>query len=198
MKFITALVLMLSGVLSLNAEIKHTFVCVENGKRPNLVYVDQFEPSNSWKIELPKGSRDVFLIDSDKVLVSEGADVKIRSLKDGSILQTIKAPRGNQTASLTSDGNILMASGTEIVVASQEGKIIRKNSITKVAHNRLARQLKNGNVMYGVDYYKYHEYDQEGKLVWNHKFKEKTYLIHEKENGDFLATTGHGVLFRSI
>lgn len=193
MRFFAALFLTLTGIFTSQAEVKHTFLCVDNGKPSQLVYVDQFEPSNSWKVSLPEGSRDICLIGDDKVLVSEGKSATLRSIKDGSILQKFKVPKGNQTVSVTPEGNVLMASGTEIVWASLEGEILKKINIKKVKHNRLARQLKNGNIVYAGNVYFLLEIDHRGKIVWEQKLKEKTYLAHENSDGSFIATRGYGV-----
>ena len=140
-----------------------------------------------------KGARDISLLDKDRVIVSNNGGANIHSLKDGSVLQEIRGFKGVQSASKTIDGNILIASATQLGIISPTGDIIKKNTIKKVGHNRLARQLKSGNIVYAVNSYNLYEYDQTGQIVWEHKSKEKTYLIHENSDGSFIATRGHGL-----
>ena len=69
----------------------------------------------------------------------------------------------------------------------------KKLSIKNVKHNRLARELKNGNVVYAVNTFWLNEYNGDGAIVWSHKLKEKTYLAHENADGSLITTRGHGV-----
>jgi len=183
----------LAAAFLTQADVKHKFICVENGKEPNLVFVDQFEPSNSWKVKLPKGSRDICLLDNERVIVSKPSGAIIRSLKDGSVIKEIDGFKGVQSASLTQEGNILIGGPTQLAFVSASGDTIKKIEIKKVKHNRLARQLKNGNVVYAVNSYHLFEYDDSGRVVWEHKFSEKGYLAHEEQDGALLATRGHGL-----
>jgi len=200
MKRIATFFLVLTGVLTSQAEVKHTFICVDNGKN-QLVYVDQFEPSNSWKVKIPKGSRDVCLYDDDKVIVSMPSGAIIHNLKDGSVIKEIDGFKGVQSASITSNGNILVAGSNQLAVVSISGEIIKKIEIEEVTKNRLARQLKNGNYLYSINYYTLAEYDQTGKIVWEYtsqegekeKDKEKFYLGIEDYDGGIVAATGHSV-----
>jgi len=193
MKAFFAVIAVVAGIITAKAGIKHTFVCVENGKKPRLIFVDQFNPSNSWKVKLPGGSRDICLAGDDKILVSNPKGATLRSLKDGSVIKNITGFKGVQSASITPEGNILIAGPTLLAYVSPSGKVLKKITIKKVGHNRLARQLKNGNVVYAVNSYNLFEYDATGKIVWKHKSPEKTYLIHEDADGSFIATRGHGV-----
>ena len=53
------------------ADIKHRWVCVDNGAN-RLIHVDQNDTSKNWSIAIPGGSRDLQLLDNEKLLVGHG------------------------------------------------------------------------------------------------------------------------------
>jgi hypothetical protein len=51
------------------AEIKHSFLAKDES-RAQLHYVSQFDPSQDWTIQLPKGCRDIRRTGNNRLLVS--------------------------------------------------------------------------------------------------------------------------------
>jgi outer membrane protein assembly factor BamB len=193
---IAAAILALAGTIAAQAEIKHAFIVVDNGTK-QLVYVDQFEPSKSWKTTVPAGSRDIDILDDNRVLMSNGSGAAIYSLKDGKEIWKITGFKGVQTASLMQDGNYLIGASDKLVVVDPEGETVKTIISGKMGHLRLARQLNNGNVLYasGRDLY---EVDMDGKKIWTHTSQNKTYLALEERDGSFLLTAGDGVKVLSV
>jgi len=189
---ILSAVLFAAWLFNAQAEVRHEFVCVDN-QHNQLVYVNQFSPKISWKTPLPKGSRDLVLLDDKRVLVSHSDGAEIYSLKDGSSLSRFQGFSGVQSASLTPKGNILIGNPTGFTEIDLDGKTLRtvvSQGSTKPL--RLARMLKNKNIVYcaGLEI---HEIDPKGKVLWTHKSEEKTYLALEQNDGSFLSSMGKKV-----
>lgn len=182
-------VLFLSALLG-RAEIKHEFVCVDN-QHNQLVYVDQFT-GTSWKIPLPKGSRDLVLLDEKRVIVSHPDGAEIYRLKDGKSIRRFEGFQKVCSVSPAEDGHFLLGSPEGFTVIDSSGKIVRTVlSKAPVDHLRLARMLKNGNIIYCADYDIF-EIDTDGEPVWTHKDTGKTYLAL-KLGKSLLSTRGKEV-----
>lgn len=171
------------------AEVKHTFVCVDNQKS-QLVYVDQFAPEKSWKVKIPGTSRDCFLLDDERVLVSHPDGAEIYRLSDGASVRRIQGFDGVVSAFATPAGTIWIGSPSGFFEIDAAGKTIRTiHPEGALNHLRLLRPLENGNIVYCALLSVY-EIDLQGKVLWTHSFKGKTTLALEQSDGSFFSTLG--------
>ena len=191
MKRFLSITFLCAASLSTFAEIRHEFVCVDNQKN-QLIYVNQFKDA-SWKTPIPKGSRDLFLLDDERIIVSHPDGAEIYSLKDGKSLTRFDGFTGVCSVSRTPDGTFLLGSPagfTEMAASGKKPKTVQSRGPT--AHLRLARELKNQNIVYCAGY-EIFEINPEGDVVWQHKSDGKTYLALQQDDGAFLSTKGKEV-----
>lgn len=189
MKVCLTILLLHAGVFAAQAEVKHTFVCLDNQKN-QLVYVDQFAPEKSWKVPLPAESRDLCLFDDERVLVSHSNGAEIYRLRDGSSVQRFEGFKGVSSASRTPAGNILIGSAAGFTEIDLSGKKLRTTvSKGKNKSLRLARMLPNGNILY-CDISSIHEIDPDGNVLWEHTTAGKPYLALKQNDGSILSTEG--------
>ncbi len=64
------------------ADTKHRFLCIDNA-RNHLLCVDQYQPTTSWCVSIPPGSRDLQLLAGNRVLVSHGNGAAEYDLETG-------------------------------------------------------------------------------------------------------------------
>lgn len=191
MKRFLSITFLCAASLSTSAEIRHEFICVDN-QHNQLVYVDQFKEA-SWKIPLPKGSRDLVLLDDKRVLVSHPDGAEIYRLKDGKSVQRFQGFNGVSSASLTPDGNFLIGSPAGFTELDKDGQTVR-TVVSKGVTNplRLARMLPNGNILY-CSIHSVHEIDPDGNVLWEHTTTGKAYLALKQADGSILSTLGQEV-----
>lgn len=190
MKHLLPAVLLSAFFFSAWAEVKHEFVCVDNQKN-QLVYINQFK-DDSWKVPLPPKSRDIFLIDDERVIVSHPDGAEIYRLSDGKSLNRFNGFKGVCSVSRTPNNTLLLGSPSGFIEMDDSGKTLRK-IISKgtTGHLRLARMLENGNIVYCAGF-EIFEIDTNGNVVWTHKSTGKTYLAL-KQDDTFLSTMGKEV-----
>ncbi len=177
--------------------VEHRFLCVDNAVN-RLIYVDQVDKGNSWSVDLPKGSRDMQLIDKDTVLVSHGNGAGEYSLKDGKQLKIVADSYKNiNSVRRFPDGNTMLISRSgDVYLLDNTGKQIRT---FKIGYDnldmRLARINSKGNLM--VVQTKpprcLVEADMTGKVVRTIPLPDKGYRAQELENGNILVSVGDSV-----
>ena len=170
------------------AEIKHTFVCLDN-RRNQLVYVDQFAPGNSWRVPVPKGSRDLCLLDRRRVLVSHPDGASIYQLADGTSVPFVRGLQGVTSASRTPSGTFLLGGPDGFREFDESGRLLRTiQPQGPVEHLRLVRIQPNGNLLYCAEFTVY-EIDPDGTVLREHTTKGKSYLALRQSDGSILSTT---------
>jgi hypothetical protein len=183
---------LLLPLLTAQAEIQHEFICVDNQKN-QLVYVNQFEPESSWTVSVPKGSRDIDLLADERVLVSHSDGAEIYRLRDGKSAQQFQGFKGVTSASQTPDGSFLIASPSGFSEIDSKGKTLQTiQPDGSIKHLRLARMLKNGNILYCAGFSIF-EIDANGSVVWEHTTQGKSYLAIEQNDKNLYSTQGKEV-----
>ena len=179
-----------------NAQIKHRFACVDN-KLNQLILVDQFDPGGSWVTPIPKGSRDIQVLDDQRLLVSHGNGAREYEIATGKPLGwRITAYSGMQTARRLPDGNtLLLSAGGAIYELDPEGKEMRRAQIqAEKVHIRLARLLDGGHLLIGaVNPRAVLEVSSTGELIRSIPLDGKGYTVLGLDNGRVLAGTGSAV-----
>ncbi len=180
------------------ADIAHKFLAVDN-KLNNLVYVDQGDPKNNWTTAIPRGSRDLQIIEGEKVLVSHGNGAGEYDLATGKKLWAIDSFRGINSARRLPDGNTILgghgSGGICIYTVDRKGKKLGELVLKGLRDLRLMRRLKNGNILLTVSGpYRVIEVDPKGKIVWQARIPGKGYKAVRLPSGNTLVSTAGAVI----
>jgi|GEM_PF-734367 len=175
------------------AEIAHKFLGVDN-KANNLVYVDQTDAKNNWTTAIPRGARDLQIIEGNRVLVSHGNGAGEYDLVTGKKLWSIDSFKGINSARRLPNGNTLLGGsakdGIYIYTADRKGKTLDTLVLKGLRDFRLINRLKNGNILLTVARpYRVIEVDTKGKIVWEAKIPGKGYKAVRLPSGNTLVST---------
>jgi hypothetical protein len=134
-----------------SGSIKHVLYLIDNGLS-KLLFLNQKDPSKSWTVPIPAGSRDLQLVANNKVLVSHGNGAAEYDRTTGAKGWSVSTYAGVSTAQRLANGNTLLgwstaASGTtpakvmfsEVNSAGGEVSRVTINNITTL---RLARRSR--------------------------------------------------------
>ncbi|MDP6544160.1 MAG: DUF1080 domain-containing protein [Phycisphaerae bacterium] len=183
-----------------SADITHKFLGVDN-KANNLVYVDQTDAKNNWTTAIPGGSRDLQIIEGNKVLVSHGNGAGEYDLATGKKLWAIDSFKGVNTARRLPCGNTLLGAGGRggivIYTVDRTGKKLGELLLKGLGNLRLMRRLKNGNILLTVGK-RVVEVDAKGKIVWEAKIPGKGYKAVRLPQGNTLVSTAGAVVIVEI
>ncbi len=188
------------GSIARAAEVKHKFLGVDN-KANNLIYVDQTDPKNNWTAAIPSGSRDMQIIDGNKVLVSHGNGAGEYNLATGKKLWSVDSFKGINSARRLPCGNTLLGGagkgGIVIYTIDAKGKTLSELLLKGLGNLRLMRRLKNGNILLTVGK-RVVEVDAKGKIVWEAKIPGKGYKAVRLPCGNTLVSTASAVVIVEI
>ena len=175
------------------ADIKHRWVCVDNGAN-RLLHVDQNNSSKNWSIPVPGGSRDLQLLSDGKLLVSHGNGAAEYRLANGKRLPwVVDRYRSVQTARRLPDGNTLLAtvSGTLYEVDPQGKEIGKEQIAVKGLNMRLMRVLPSGNLLIGSAGPKaVIEVSRDGKVAKSLPLPDKGYKAVRLDDTSTVSTSG--------
>jgi hypothetical protein len=188
------------------AVIKHRLLMVDNGAS-KLLLLDQIDPSKSWTVTIPGGSRDLQLIGTDKVLVSHGNGAAEYLLATGAPAGwAVTSYAGVSTAQRLASGRTLIGwsvtgkmTFSEVDTAGAEVAKVEVNGLNQL---RLARRLANGNTLFtgerAVGEWIVFEVDGTGAIVWEKPLTGKGYVALREAGGNTLATTGATVTLTEL
>jgi arylsulfatase A-like enzyme len=174
-------------------EIKHHWLCVDNGKNL-LIRVDQLRPDKSWAKPIPPGSRDIQLIeDGRRILVSHGngaAEYRFGTGEpDG---WAVTRYSGIQSAVRLLNGHTLLARvDATVYELDADGKEISCVTPKEKLDIRLMRLLDNGNLLLGGATPKaIVELARTGAVVRKIPLSGKGYTAVRLANGHYRSGTG--------
>jgi hypothetical protein len=188
------------------AGIKHRLLMVDNGAS-RLLLLDQIDPSKSWSVAIPAGSRDLQLVGDGKVLVSHGNGAAEYRLADGTAAGwAVTSYTGVSTAQRLDSGRTLIGwsmtgkmTFSEVDTAGAEVTKIEVNGVNQL---RLARRLANGHTLFtgerAVGEWIVFEIDGTGAIVWEKPLAGKGYVALRTAGGNTLATTGATVTLTEL
>lgn len=200
-KMIMFLVLsvLLPGFMTVTAdggEIKHRFVATdESGNQ--LIYVDQFDSSNDWSIEL-KGNRDVHVTEKGTILATVPEGYNEYDLKSGKLIKEVKAGKRIFSMLRLDNGHTILASQNEIFELDANDTQVKTYPAKPGNFFRILRMSKKGNFLYTGSATTVKELSPDGKTVRELEVSKitpkckKPYLIEELEDGQFLVSAGYG------
>jgi len=169
------------------------FLAVDNGAN-RLLLVDRVAASRGWSVPLPRGCRDLQLVDGNRVLVSHGDGAGEYDLKTGAQQWKIDGFKGVNTARRCPDGTTLLgtnvAGGVRFVWVDRQGKEIRRQDVTGCRDLRLVRITGSGLLFSVSNPTRVVETDSEGAVSWSAKINGKGYTAVRMADGSTWATTG--------
>jgi len=185
--------------------IRHVLYMVDNGLS-KLLFLNQKDPSKSWTISIPSGSRDLQLVANNKILVSHGNGAAEYDRTTGAKGWSVTPFTGVSTAQRLDNGNTLIgwstvASGTtpaKVILSevTSAGTEVARVTINNITSFRLARRLSNGHTLItgdtnGDSNWKVFEVDATGAIVWQQVLGGKGYVANRLTNGNTRATICH-------
>ena len=178
-------------------EVKHRFICVDNA-RNRLIHIDQHK-GTEWNISIPGGSRDLQVLDKDRVMVSHGNGAAEYDLNTGKSLKwKVTNHRGVNTARRLENGNTILGTnakeGIVFTEIDNDGKEVSKTVLKGQKNLRLVRIRKDGNFLLTISNpFRVAEANKAGEIIRSAKIPGKGYKAAIAANGTCLATTGEDV-----
>jgi hypothetical protein len=192
------MLVLFAAVSPAHGETSHLFLCIDNA-RNCLLCVDQHEPAKSWRVSIPPGSRDLQLLDGNKVLVSHGNGAAEYDLESGKMLDwAVDRYVQVSSAQRLADGRTLLGAnstaGVVIYELDRDGRELGQRGLDGLKDLRLLRVLDNGNILLTVSApCRAIEVDPHGHIAWQAKLPDKGYKAVRLPNGNTLASTGGAV-----
>ncbi len=174
-------------------EIKHHWVCVDNGNNL-LLRVNQIQPDKSWSKPIPPGSRDLQLVgEGNRILVSHGNGAAEYSLGNGAPTSwAVTRYSDIQSAVRLLNGHTLLArvDGTVFEVDA-DGKEIASAHPQEKLNVRLMRVLDNGNLLLaGATPKAILALARDGRIVRKIPLPGKSYTAVRVANGHYRSGIG--------
>ncbi len=189
-----------SGLGLLRAEeIKHRFYALDES-RSKIHYVDQFDPSNDWTIDVAAGSRDMQLVNGKIVIgLFSGGFRDYDPSTRKTVRETVdpKYKAGSVTACRLDDGRTILASDVSpirISVLDTEGKELSSVVFSNVKTVRCVRMTPRGTILFGGNDNHVYEATLDGKVIRDIEIPgaKHNYMVRELPNGHLMVATGYG------
>lgn len=199
------LILSLFSFTASAGEIKHRFLATDESGH-QLLYVDEFNPSNDWTIPL-QDNRDICLISPERCLVSVPGGYREYEVKTGKMVKEVIIPkmkdlkgRGGNSWSMVRrpDGTTYVGNKNSIFELDKNDKVVREIKIAAGGYFRIFRMSKDGHFLFTSGATKIKEIDNNGKLVKEIDLSKvaadvkKPYFAERLDNGHTLVSTGFG------
>jgi hypothetical protein len=190
--------ILFATVNPVHADTKHRFLCIDNA-RNHLLCVDQHEPAKSWCVSILPGSRDLQLLDGNRVLVSHGNGAAEYDLGTGQRLDgAVDRYAQVSSAQRLADGRTMLGAntmpGVVIYELDRHGRELGQRVLQGLKDLRLLRVIDNGNILLTVSApCRAIEVDPHGHIVWQAGLPDKGYKAVRLPNGNTLASTGGAV-----
>ena len=200
------LILFVLGILSVgtvfSAEIRHRFLAKDES-RFQILYVDQFDSSKNWTITIPKGCRDLQLVDGKIVIGRADGGFQEYDFATQQLLREVVAPKykaGSVAAYRLEDGRTLLASDQSpirITMFDAEGKELSTAVFPNTKTVRCARLTPRGTVLFGCNENHIIEGTLDGTVLRDIVIPDAkhVYMSEELPNGSLLASAGYGGFF---
>lgn len=191
---VLAIVFMVS--VSFAEGIKHRFLAKDES-RFQLHYVDQFDSSNDWTIQLEKGCRDIRLLENNRVLVSYSDGFAEFDLRTQKKVAEVRNPKFSKTETVTRlpNGNTILGMGRRGISFAEvdpAGNVVQAVNFPKLHTIRLMRLSPEGHFMFGANTDRVIEADWTGKILVNLRLEgaKHIYWIRKLETG-YRVSTGY-------
>lgn len=182
-------------------EIKHRFLAKDES-RPGVHYVDQFDPSNDWDIKLPRGCRDIRLVDGDRLLISHPDGYLEYDLTTQNLIKKTVVKEGALIQSLERlpNGHTILGGGkkfTTFYELDENDQLLREVSFERYGQLRLMRLSPEGHFLFGANLDQVIEADWSGNVYQDFavplKGVKRVYWVKKMEGGKvYRVVTGYG------
>lgn len=196
---------LLAGLLSLfvlavasHAAVTHRWVCVDNGWN-RLIYVDETGSTEDWWVSIPEGSRDIQLLEGDRLLISHGSGAAEYALASGELLGWVADSYEKiQTARRLANAHTLLGSidGVLYEVDASGSEVSRTRIAAESVDMRVMRFTPEDTLLIGgiFDQRKViAEVRRTGEIIKTWLLSDKGYKAVRLPNGNILAGTGDSV-----
>jgi len=183
------------SIPAIAAEIKHEFLATDESRK-QLLYVNEFNPSQDWTIPLP-GNRDIQIVSDSSVIVNSSTGYKEFEIKTGKLIKEVKAGSNIKSAIRASNGHTFVASPDTIWELDKNDEEISTVNVKMGKFFRLLRLAKNGNFLFTGGKTVVKEADRTGKVVREIELKKiapkasKPYFMTQQEDGNYMVSTGY-------
>jgi hypothetical protein len=110
-----------------SGSLRHVLYLVDNGLN-RLVFLNQKDPSKSWTVPIPAGSRDLQLVANNKILVSHGNGAAEYDRTTGAKGWSVSTYAGVSTAQRLANGNTLLGWSTPAAEGVPAKVMFRKST----------------------------------------------------------------------
>ena len=187
------------AVTASGEEIKHRFLAKDES-RAQVHYVNQFDPAQDWNIQLPKGCRDIHLIDGDRLLVSQSRGYLEYDLKTQKQLKKVDVPQVALIESVArlDNGHTVLGSRKDCITfyeLDENDQLVRKVAFEQYQNLRLFRLSPEGHFLFGANDDHVVEADWGGKVYADFQVPGAKHIYWVKKLNDgaaYRVVTGYG------
>jgi hypothetical protein len=196
----------LTAFTLLGEEIKHRFLAGDES-RDQVLYVDEFDPSNDWTVPL-KDNRNLQILDNGNFLASVPGGYREYELKTGKMIKEVivrkqipnkKGKVSNCWGVARYKGKTYIGDIKSIIELDENDKELREFKLEGVSYFRQFLMTPEGNFILFAESHAVKEYDNSGKLIKTFdattvdEKAHKAYTAVRKSNGNTVMSTGAGV-----
>jgi len=194
-KMITVAVTASLSTSGFASDIKHIFLATDESRK-QLLYVNEFDPSQDWTISLP-GNRDLQVVDEDRVLVNVRDGYCEYEIKTGKLLKKVKHGDNIKSAIRAENGHTFIANSKCIWELDQNDKEVSQVKVKMGGFFRLLRFANNGNFLFTGSKTSMKEADRTGKIIREIDLTKiapkvaKPYFMVQQPDGNYMISTGY-------
>lgn len=181
-------------------KIKHRFLA-KGESRSTLHYIDEFDSTNNWTIDIGILSRDIHLIEDNRILISCKDGFVEFDLKTKQKVAEVHKKEFGRTESVLRqpNGNTILGvnrwkKGTSIIEITDKGDVVRKIDFPNLKNIRILRFSPEGHFLFGANDDRIIETDWNKTIYKNIKIEgaRHVYWIRKLSENHYRATTGYG------
>lgn len=182
--------------------IKHRFLAADES-RGQLLYVDQFDPSQDWTLKTPEKHRDMQLIGGGKLLASTDSGYREYDLQTQKASKEVKQDflSGSTSVQRLADGRTIVGCNQKNAITFCEldaaDKLLNTCTFPQINTLRLFRISPRGTLLFGAmegNASKVIEADLHGKILRSLSLPDArhNYQVLELPNKNLLVADGYG------
>jgi outer membrane protein assembly factor BamB len=184
-----------------NGKVRQHRFLAKDESRAQLHYVNQFDPSQDWTIDLgAKGCRDIRLLKNDRVLVSFADGYAEYDLKTQEQKVRVGKREFHKTETVTrlANGNTVLGAnlnGITFFEVNPSGKQVRKVNFPNFNTMRLMRLSPEGHFLFGANINHVIEANWDGEILVDFQIEgaKHIYWVKKLRADRFRVSTGYAV-----
>lgn len=199
---------LMPAVLRAAEPVKHRFLAADES-RGQLIYVDQFDPSQDWTLKTPEKHRDLQLIGGGKLLTNTDSGYREYDLKTHLGIKEVKQDflSGSTSAQRLADGRTIVGcnqnNAITFCVLDASDKLVGTCTFPQINSLRLFRLSPRGTLLFGAmegNASKVIEADLQGKILRNLSLPDArhVYQVLELPNKNLLVADGYGAAIEEL